>query len=129
AAALQAEKKYRAAMRHWEAYEAWKAQRNPARAQLEQKHGYDTKHAMHLVRLMRMGLEALRTGDLLVRRPDAQELVAIRNGALSFDELLAEAASLREEMDDAAGRSRLPDEVNPDVADRVLFEMITQARA
>jgi predicted nucleotidyltransferase len=129
AATLQAEKKYRAALRHWEAYEAWKAQRNPARAQLERKHGYDTKHAMHLVRLMRMGLEALRTGDLFVRRPDAQELVAIRNGALSFDELLAEASRLREEMDDAAARSRLPDEVNPDVADQLVFEMITRARA
>ena len=129
AAALQAEKKYRAALRHWEAYEAWKAQRNPARAQLEREHGYDTKHAMHLVRLMRMGLEALRTGDLLVRRPDAQELMAIRDGVLSFDELLAEAARLREEMADAAGRSRLPDEVNPDVADRLVFETITQARA
>ncbi len=129
AAALQAEKKYRAALRHWEAYETWKAQRNPTRAQLERRHGYDTKHAMHLVRLMRMGLEALRTGELVVRRPDAQELVAIRDGALSFDELLVEAARLRSEMDDAAAGSRLPDEVDPGVADRLAFDVITKARA
>src|ERR1039458_5020213 len=33
-------------------YNGWKAQRNPKRAELEAKFGYDTKHAMHLVRLM-----------------------------------------------------------------------------
>src|SRR6185436_3832728 len=93
-AALNGEKKYRAAMKHWESYETWKSQRNPTRAELEREHGYDTKHAMHLVRLMRMGLEILERGELLVRRDDAAELVKIREGALPFDDLLATAAQL-----------------------------------
>ena len=55
-------------MKHWDSYQTWKTHRNPARAELERQHGYDTKHAMHLIRLMRMGLEVLETGDLGVRR-------------------------------------------------------------
>src|SRR6185436_19189335 len=105
-AALNGEKKYRAAMKHWESYETWKSQRNPARADLEREYGYDTKRAMHLVRLMRMGLE------LLVRRDDADELVKIREGALPFDDLLATAARLEEDMKNAATKATLPDDVD-----------------
>jgi uncharacterized protein len=107
-AALNAEKKYLSAMKQWESYETWKAERNPARAELESRHGYDTKHAMHLIRLMRMGLEILETGELLVRRPDAEELTAIRDGALSYDELMEAATALQSRMVDAAGTTRLP---------------------
>lgn len=122
--ALNAEKRYRAAMKHWNAYQAWKTQRNPARAELERRHGYDTKHAMHLIRLMRMGLEALETGDLRVRRPDAGELNAIRDGALSYEELIAAAEELQAKMSDAARVSRLPKKVDPDQIDALLMDLI-----
>jgi hypothetical protein len=117
--ALNAEKQYRAAMKHWESYETWKAQRNRARAELEGRHGYDTKHAMHLIRLMRMGVEVLERGELLVRRPDASELLSIRDGALSFDELLSAAERLRAEMDLAASGTPLPDDVDREQVDRL----------
>lgn len=123
-AALNGEKRYRAAMKHWSAYQAWKAQRNPARAELEKRHGYDTKHAMHLIRLMRMGLEALETGDLRVRRPDAGELVAIRDGALSYEELVAAAEELQVKMRDAARVSSLPKRVDAAEVDVLLLELI-----
>ena len=61
----------------------WKNNRNEARSELEHQHGYDTKHAMHLVRLMRMGVEALRDGEIVVKRPDAQELLDIRHGSMT----------------------------------------------
>lgn len=57
-------------------------------------HG-NTKHAMHLVRLLRMGVEALRDGEINVRRADAKELLAIRGGAWKYDDLVKYA----EEMD------------------------------
>jgi hypothetical protein len=125
---LNAERRYRAAMKHWESYQTWKSERNPARAELERRHGYDTKHAMHLIRLMRMGLEVLRTGDLVVRRPDADELNAIRDGALSFEDLLASAAALKEQMVHAAEESNLPDDVDHDRVDDLAFELMTAAR-
>lgn len=123
--ALNAEKKYRAALKHWEAYQTWKTQRNPARAELERQHGYDTKHAMHLIRLLRMGLEVLETGDLVVRRDDADELSAIRDGALSFDELLAAATGLQESMEEAAATASLPADVDRDRVDGLLIAMLT----
>lgn len=69
-------------------YWRWKAERNETRHQLEVDYGYDTKHAMHLVRLMRMGEEILTTGQVLVKRPDAKELLDIRAGKWTLDELL-----------------------------------------
>lgn len=50
--------------------------------------GTDLKHGMHLVRLLRMGEEILTTGQVNVKRPDAQELLSIRNGAWSYEQLV-----------------------------------------
>lgn len=83
------EKRYQNAKRTWEQYENWKATRNPVRSELEAKHGYDTKHAMHLVRLLRMAREILTGKGVIVRRPDAEELLAIRRGAWTYEELIA----------------------------------------
>ena len=55
----------------------------------------DFKHAMHLVRLLRMGVEALEDGIINVRRADAEELLSIRNGAWTYEEVVEYA----EEMD------------------------------
>lgn len=76
-------------------YWTWKRNRNEVRSELEELHGYDTKHAMHLVRLLRMGKEALEEGVLKVKRPDAEELLAIRAGAWTYEECVEYA----EEMD------------------------------
>lgn len=88
--------------------------RNPQREALEAAHGYDTKHAMHLVRLLRMGRELLRDGTMAVRRPDHLELRAIRDGALSFEALEALAAATHAEVAEERRRSALPEE--PDLA-------------
>lgn len=124
AATLNAEKRYRAALKHWDSYQTWKSQRNPARAELERVHGYDTKHAMHLIRLMRMGLEVLETGELRVRRDDADHLSAIRDGALSFDDLLSMATALQQAMQQEANVSRLPTDVDHDWVDTLLADTL-----
>jgi hypothetical protein len=121
---LNAEKRYRAALKHWDSYQTWKSQRNPARAELERVHGYDTKHAMHLIRLMRMGFEVLKTGELHVRRDDAAQLSAIRDGALSFDELLVMAADLQQSMQNATATTELPHDVDYDRVDALLATML-----
>ena len=79
---------------------------------------------MHLVRLMRTGLEVLETGDLHVRRPDAQELLAIRDGALSYDALVAEAEALRDRMSAAAKTTTLPADVDHEALDGLLFTLV-----
>ena len=95
---VRKENAYRNAAMHYNQYEEWKHERNPKRAALEAKFGYDTKHAMHLVRLLRMGLEILEKGKVIVKRPDAEELLDIRNGAWSFDKIVGYAAEMDTRM-------------------------------
>ncbi len=102
------ERRYNAAMKNWAQYQQWKTNRNPARAELEAKFGYDTKHAMHLVRLLRMATEILDRGEVIVRRHDAKELLGIRAGAWTFDQLMDWAADTEAKLDDVCSRSTLP---------------------
>jgi len=85
---LDKERRYKGSLKYFNQYQEWKRNRNPARAAMEAKFGYDGKHASHLVRLLRMAEEILTDGKVLVCRPDAGELLSIRKGAWEFDELL-----------------------------------------
>lgn len=85
---LEREKRYQAAARHWEQYNTWKKERNPVRAALEAKMGFDGKHASHAVRLTRICREILEGKGVIVKRPDAEELLGIRNGAWTYEQIL-----------------------------------------
>lgn len=89
---------FKARHKGWNQYWEWKNKRNEARAELEAKHGYDTKHAMHLVRLMRMAEEILTEGRVIVHRPDAQNLLRIRNGEFDYAWLMKWAAETDERL-------------------------------
>jgi hypothetical protein len=82
---------------------------------------------MHLVRLMQTGLELLRTGELHVRRPDADQLRAVREGSLSFEQLLARAAQLELQLGAAAGASTLPDQIDFAFVDDLALQLIRDA--
>lgn len=103
-------------------YWTWKENRNEARHELEVQFGYDTKHAMHLVRLMRMAEEILTDGKVLVKRPDAQELLDIRGGKWTLEELLAWADEKdRYIREDLYKKTDLPKTTDLDLAARVLM--------
>lgn len=106
----QRERAYHNAMQQWQQYETWKGNRNQARAAMEARFGYDTKHAMHLVRLMRMCGEILEGKGVIVRRPDADELMAVRDGQWSYDQLMEFAATQDELMGKLYETSTLPRE-------------------
>jgi hypothetical protein len=103
------EKAYEAKLDHWRSYEKWKRERNPKRRELEDKFGYDSKHASHLVRLIRMAREILAEGIVRVRRPDAEELLAIRNGAWSYERLVEFAEKIDSDLDALYKASALRD--------------------
>ncbi len=63
-------------------------------------------------------------GELRVRRPDASELGEIRDGKLSYDELLAEAERLQSQMAAAAETTRLPDSVDPKHVDAMAYRAL-----
>lgn len=121
---LDRERRYRAALREWQQYQEWLKNRNPARAELEKRYGYDTKHAMHLIRLLRMAGEILTTGQVLVRRPDAEDLLSIRRGRLSFDELLQDAEGLGARLQGLAGTSGLPPRPDEQRLNRLCAEIV-----
>jgi hypothetical protein len=105
---LLAEKRYSTALKEWQQYESWKTNRNAGRAELEAKYGYDCKHGMHLVRLMRMCREILEGKGVLVRRADAEELLAIRQGAWSYEKLIEWAETEEKKLEELYKTTTLP---------------------
>lgn len=61
------------------------------RKTLVERFGYDCKNAAHLIRLLRMGIEFLRDGRLYVRREDAEQLMEIKRGEWTLEDVKAEA--------------------------------------
>jgi hypothetical protein len=121
---LDKERRYKAKQTEWAQYQNWLKTRNQARAELEAKHGYDTKHGMHLVRLLRMCREILTTGKVIVKRPDAEELLAIRNGAMPYDDLVAWAESEDKAMDALYKSSTLPHAPDREELDKLCIEIV-----
>ncbi|MBI5443360.1 MAG: nucleotidyltransferase domain-containing protein [Deltaproteobacteria bacterium] len=128
-AVLDRERRYRQARTEWEQYRNWQRTRNPTRAELEGRFGYDTKHAMHMVRLLRMGAEILSTRRVVVRRPDRDELLAIRAGAWSYDELMARAQELSQKVEHAAVDSVLPEEPDALALDAFCASLVEEVLA
>lgn len=122
-ALLDRERRYNGAQQEWENFSKWKTERNPKRAALEMEHGFDTKHAMHLVRLLRMCREILTTGDVIVKRPDREELLAIRNGAWTYERLVAWAEEEDAALDALYRTSSLPNAPDRDALDRLCVEL------
>ena len=76
---LKQEKEYANMARSYKQYQAWKRNRNPARAKMEAESGFDRKHASHLARLLRSGEQLLKTGHLDVYRPDREWLLTMKS--------------------------------------------------
>lgn len=104
-------------------YRSWRSNRNLVRSELEAKYNYDTKHAMHLVRLLRMGKEVLSTGELIVKRPDAEELLAIRNGLWTYEEAIKYAEAIDAEIKELYANTKLRKKPDIKLAARVLIEV------
>ncbi|MCC6878059.1 MAG: nucleotidyltransferase domain-containing protein [Sandaracinaceae bacterium] len=121
---LDRERRYRSARREWESFVKWKRERNPKRAELEARFGYDTKHAMHLVRLSTMAAEILETGQVRVRRGDREELLAIRDGALGYDALMEKVDALRLRTERALSGSTLPDDPDEGALDGLCVSIV-----
>ena len=123
---MQKEQAYINAKRHYDSYVSWKNSRNKKRAVLEEKFGYDCKHAMHLVRLMRMGKEILSTGKVQVYRHDREELLAIRNGAWEYSKVEEYAEQMEQEIASLYETSPLPKEPNRVELDKLCIKVIEE---
>jgi predicted nucleotidyltransferase len=70
--------------------------------------GYDTKAAMHCLRLYFECIELMEKGTITLPRPEKDLLIEVRSGAWMLDRLLEEARSLHQIAEMAAERSHLP---------------------
>jgi predicted nucleotidyltransferase len=88
-----------------------------------EKYGYSTKNAMHAVRLVRMGLEVLKSGTYSVLREDREELLAIRRGVMKLSWIESTIESHMDSMDDAVLESPLYDTPNRSVINMALVAL------
>lgn len=94
------------------------------RKQLVKQFGYDTKNAAHLIRLLRMGMEFLASGQLNVMRHDAGQIIDIKKGKYTLDQVKAMAEDLFKKTEDAFLASKLPAQPDYKKANELLVELI-----
>lgn len=94
------------------------------RKALVDRFGYDTKNASHLIRLLKMGIEFLTEGRLYVERKDAAELLAVKRGEWTLDQVKARSEDLFRLAEEAYVRSPLPSEPERLAAEHLCMSMI-----
>jgi len=109
---INRERQFKKETESYKSWLNWKKNRNPARHELEVKYQYDCKHGSHLVRLLRMGLEILNDHKVIVKRPDAEEILHIKNGGWSYDKLMEYATEFQSKLDTAYKTTTLPKSVD-----------------
>ena len=99
------------------------------RPELIEAHGFDTKYAMHAVRLGYQGLELLETGRLTLpmREPIRSRVMAVRVGERSFEDVLAEIDEVQRRLSEALAKTSLPDEPDRQVVDAFLVDAYRRA--
>jgi uncharacterized protein len=106
-----------------------RGQRNVNRPELVEAHGYDTKYAMHAVRLGYQGVELLETGFLTLPMPEPERsrVMAIRAGGRSLSEAVAEIEQVEERLAAAVEHTDLPPEPDRAAVDRYLVRAYRHA--
>ena len=99
------------------------------RKELMEKFGYDTKNAAHLIRLLRMGIEYMKDGELYVNRHDAPQLLEIKHGEWTLEHVKAEADRLFVVAEQAFLDSKLPERPNHEAVSELCYEIVMGAFA
>ena len=89
-----------------------RGQKRVNRPELVEAHGFDTKYAMHALRLGHQGLELLESGmvTLPMPEPERSSVMAVRLGERSFDEAIGEIEEVERRLEAALERTSLPDQ-------------------
>jgi predicted nucleotidyltransferase len=86
--------------------------------------GYDSKNAAHLIRLLRMAMEFLKTGEMIVKRPDAEELLTIKQGQWQLAHIQAHAQELFVKVNTIRETSTLPEEPDKVAIEKLIVETL-----
>jgi hypothetical protein len=108
----------------WKRYSDWKENANRDRW-VETADGsfIDAKNIMHLVRLTQMNREIADGQGCIVRRPNREELLAIRNGEKNLSDIVKWAAEEEKEIAKLYETCSLKDSVDMDMVRSLLINM------
>jgi predicted nucleotidyltransferase len=107
---------------------AFKGYMGEKRKKLVERHGYDTKNAAHLVRLLHMGEEYLRTGVMHVRRThDRDMIIEIKRGGWTLTRVQAYADECFARMKDARATSVLPEAIDAVAVNALVVRVMREA--
>lgn len=109
-------------------YQEWLDNRNEARYVDTQAHGQqiDGKNMMHCIRLINMATEIGEGKGIIVRRPDAAELLKIRRGEVDLETLIETADAAIANMDSVFDNSDLPNSVDKSLVNDLLVRIRTE---
>ena len=108
----------------YKSYQTWLEERNEQRWVDVQTHGQkiDGKNMMHCRRLMDMAREIAEGKGIVVRRPNAQELIDIRRGKIDLQSLIDHVEAEIKAVDELYKNSTLPDSVDTKLVESILIE-------
>lgn len=109
----------------WKSYQTWLEKRNESRWVDVQSHGQkiDGKNMMHCMRLIQMSREIAEGKGIIVRRPNAEELISIRKGEVDLQSLINNVEHEIKKMDDLFSCSNLPESVDKKFVSEILLEI------
>ncbi|HET9840083.1 MAG TPA: nucleotidyltransferase domain-containing protein [Candidatus Angelobacter sp.] len=87
------------------------------------KYGYDTKAAMHGLRLLYECIELMTHKRITLPRPEKDLLIEVRSGAWKLERVLAHARQLAKDVEEAVATSPLPERVDRAVISRLLAQV------
>lgn len=96
----------------WQNYQSWIKTRNPERAELEKKFGYDTKHASHLLRLGFEAEDILTEKTIHIPSKHVQEILDVRNGKWTIEQVTNFADKMEEKLSRLSETSDLPEKTD-----------------
>lgn len=111
--------------RDYKAYWQWVDKRNEQRykSNIESGNDFDAKNMMHTVRLLQVAYEIMTQATLTNKRANRDELLAIKNGKLSYDEIMPIADALLTKIETASVTSLLPEKPDSAKALQILVTM------
>lgn len=100
---------YSSYCKDYKEYWEWVEKRNDTRYKNTIEHGknYDAKNMMHTFRLLEMAKEIAESGEVNVRRLNREELLFIKSGNFTYDDLVVKAEGLKKEVEIAFEKSML----------------------
>ena len=111
--------------RLWKRYQTWLEERNESRWVDVQEHGQklDGKNMLHCQRLIDTALDIADGKGVVVRRPNASDLIDIKKGKVPLQELIDSADEKLVRINIAFDASGLPEDVEPGLSAKILKDI------